>query len=44
MRLLKKYKFEGIFLELNKCLIINKEKVIKYANQNNLFITSVKKN
>jgi len=44
MKFLNKYKFEGIFLELNKCLIINKEKVIKYANQNNLFITSIKKN
>ena len=41
---LKKYNYDGIFLEKNKCLIINKKKVIKYANVNKIFITSVKLN
>ena len=40
---LKKNNFEGIFLEKNKCIIIDKNEVIKYSNQNNIFIASVKK-
>ncbi len=38
---IKKFSYEGVFLEKNKCLIIDKEKIIKYANQNNIFISSV---
>ncbi|MDC3178292.1 UDP-2,3-diacylglucosamine diphosphatase LpxI, partial [Pelagibacteraceae bacterium] len=38
---LKKYNFDGIFLEKNKCLILDKKKIIDYANYNNLFISSV---
>ena len=38
---IKKYNFEGIFLEKNKCLIIDKDKVIDYANKNKIFISSV---
>ncbi len=38
---LKKYNYEGVFLEKNKCLIIDKDRVVKYANQNKIFISSV---
>ena len=40
---IKKYNYEGIFLEKNKCMIIDKEKVIKFSNKNNIFIASVEK-
>lgn len=38
---LKKFNYEGIFLEKSKCLIIDKNKVIEYANKNKIFISSV---
>ena len=41
---LKAYDYEGVFLERNKCMIIDKEKVIEYSNANNIFIASVDKN
>ncbi len=41
---LKKYNYEGIFLQKNKCLILDKMKIIDYANENNLFISSVELN
>ena len=41
---IKKYNYEGIFLEKNKSLIINKDKVINYANKNKIFISSVELN
>ena len=41
---LKKYKYEGVFLEKNKCIIIDKDQVIDYCNKNKLFIASVIKN
>ena len=41
---IKKHNYEGIFLEKNKCLIIDKGKVINYANKNNIFISSVELN
>ena len=43
MKLLNEFDYEGIFLELNRCLIINKIEVIKYSDLNNLFISSVNK-
>ncbi len=36
---IKKYDYEGIFLEKDKCLIINKEQIIDYANKNKIFIS-----
>ena len=39
-----KYKYEGIFLEKNKCIIIDKEKVLEFCNSNNIFLATVKKN
>ncbi len=41
---IKKYNYEGIFLEKYKCIIIDKENVIKFANNNNIFISSVELN
>ena len=38
---IKKYNYEGVYLEKDKCLIIDKEKVINYANLNKIFISSV---
>ena len=35
---LKKFNYEGIFLEKFKCLILDKENVIKFANKNKIFI------
>ena len=38
---IKKFNYEGIFLEKDKCIILDKDKVINYANKNNIFISSV---
>ncbi len=38
---IKKFNYEGIFLEKNKCLIIEKEEIINFANKNKIFISSV---
>ena len=38
---LKKYNYEGVYLQKNKCLIIDKNEIIDYANKNNLFVSSV---
>ena len=43
IKLLNKYDYEGVFLEKNKCIILNKEKIKNYANQKNIFISSVNK-
>ena len=43
LKFLKKFNYEGVFVELNKCLIINKDEVSKYANNNNLFIAAINK-
>ena len=41
LKKIKQFNYEGIYLEKNKCLIIEKDKIIKYANKNNIFISSV---
>ena len=41
---IKKYEYEGIFLQKNRCLIIDKEKVINFANKNKIFISCVELN
>ncbi len=43
INLLKKYCYEGLYIEKNNCLIIDKEKTIELANQNNIFISSCNK-
>ena len=37
---IKKFNYEGLVLEKNKCLIVDKENIIDYANKNNIFIKS----
>ena len=44
IKYLKKYNYDGVFLQKNKCLILDKKKIIDYANENKLFISSVKLN
>lgn len=41
--LLKKNNYEGIFLEKNSCLILDKNKTINLANKNNIFISTCNK-
>ena len=41
IKLLHKYKYEGIFIQNKYCLIIDKEKVIDLANRYNLFISCI---
>tara|TARA_B100000989_G_scaffold180270_1_gene135472 strand:- start:1399 stop:2211 length:813 start_codon:yes stop_codon:yes gene_type:complete len=41
---LKKYDYDGVYLQKNKCLILDKNQIINYANENNLFISSVELN
>ena len=43
IRLLKDCDYEGIFLEKDRCLIIDKEKTIDLANQNKIFISTCNK-
>ena len=43
IKLLKENDFEGIFVEKNNCLILNKEKTIDLANQYKLFISTCNK-
>ncbi len=44
VRLLKDCNYEGLYLEKDKCLIIDKEKTIDLANQYKLFISTCNKN
>ena len=41
IKLLKKYNYEGIFIQKKYCLILDKEKTINYANENNIFISAL---
>ncbi|MBI04792.1 MAG: hypothetical protein CMI96_03135 [Pelagibacteraceae bacterium] len=41
VKLIKKFGYEGIFLEKNKCIILEKDKIKKYADQNNIFIATI---
>ena len=43
IKLLKDCDFEGLYLENNKCLIINKEKTIALADQYKIFISTCNK-
>ena len=42
--LLIKNDYEGIFIEKNNCIIIDKNETINLANSNNLFISTFVKN
>ena len=43
VKLLKECDYEGLYLEKNRCLIINKEKTIALANQYKIFISTCNK-
>lgn len=40
---IKKYSYEGLFVEKNKCIILEKEKVINFCNENKIFLSTIKK-
>ena len=40
---IKKHNYQGVFIEKNQCVIINKDKIIDYCNNNNLFLSSFEK-
>ncbi len=44
LSLLIKYDYEGVFIEKNKCIIIDKNETINLANSNKLFISTFEKN
>ena len=39
IKLLKKYEYEGVFIQSKYCVIIDKEQMINLANKHNLFIS-----
>ena len=41
---LSEYDYDGVFLERDKCIIIDREEVIKFCNLNHIFIATVVKN
>ena len=43
INLLKENNYEGVFIEKNNCLIIDKQKTIDLANQHNVFISTCNK-
>ena len=43
IKLLKEYDYEGIYLEKNNCLILDKQKTIDLANKNKVFISTCNK-
>ena len=43
IKLLKENDYEGIYLEKNNCLMLDKQKTIKLADQNKIFISTCKK-
>ena len=40
---IKHYSYEGLFIEKNECIILEKEKIINFCNENNLFLSTIKK-
>ena len=40
---LKYFDYEGLFIEKNRCVILDKEKIIQFCNQNNLFLSTINK-
>ena len=40
---LKKYNYEGLFIEKNHCIILEKDKSINFCNDNNLFLSTTNK-
>ncbi len=40
---LKKYNYEGLYIEKNNCIILEKDKSINFCNDNNLFLSTTNK-
>jgi len=40
---LKKYNYEGLFIEKNNCIILEKDESINFCNDNNLFLSTTNK-
>ena len=40
---IKKFDYDGIFLEKDNCIILEKEKVVNFCNKNEIFIAGIKK-
>ena len=43
INLLKENDYEGVYIEKNNCLILDKQKTIQLANENNIFISTCNK-
>ena len=43
LKLLKKYDYDGAFIEKKNLILLNKDQIIKFCNNNSLFIFGVKK-
>ena len=43
LKQIKQYNYEGVFIEKNNCVILEKEKMIDYCNENNLFLSTLNK-
>ena len=43
VKILLNCNYEGVFIEKNNCVIIDKDKIIDFCNQNKLFFSTVKK-
>jgi len=37
------YNYEGLFIEKNKCIILEKDNLINYCNNNNIFLSTINK-
>ena len=40
---IKNFNYEGLFIEKNKCIIIDKKNVVDFCNKNNLFLSTINK-
>ena len=43
VKILFDYNYEGVFIEKNNCVIIEKQKIVDFCNENKLFLSTVKK-
>ena len=43
LKLLKKNNYDGLFIEKNKCILLEKNKIILFCNTNKLFLSTVDK-
>ncbi len=40
---LKRYNYEGLYVEKNNCIILGKDKLINFCNDNSLFLSTTNK-